>query len=219
MAEPLNFGDNNYGGYWNPTNNPENAWNSTGYLPTTIHNSQEAINADKRSYEMALQAQGYNSAEAQKERDWLTEMSNTSERRRLADLKAAGFSPLALLGSGGASTPSSSPAHSGSPSGHSSSGDGSRFLGGIVSALAGIITSGMSSAAKVAAATSMAAIKGATSSESYSRRMDPITYATYHEAGSRAALRDFARSSADDEGVMDDKAFKAMMDGIGKRKR
>ena len=51
-------------------------------------------------------------AEAQKNRDYQTEMSNTSIQRRMADLKAAGLNPLLAVESAGAgaSTPSGSQA-------------------------------------------------------------------------------------------------------------
>lgn len=60
----------------------------------------------------------YNSSEAQKTRDWLERMSNTSYQRAAADFKAAGLNPALLYGTSGASTPGASAA---SYSGYASS--------------------------------------------------------------------------------------------------
>lgn len=62
------------------------------------------------------QANAFSASEAQKQRDWETEMSNTAYQRQVADMRAAGVNPaMAMSGSSGASTPSGSSASSVSP--------------------------------------------------------------------------------------------------------
>lgn len=59
--------------------------------------------------------QEYNSAEAQKQRDFEERMSNTSYQRAIEDIKNAGLNPSMLYASGGqgASTPNAASASSG----------------------------------------------------------------------------------------------------------
>lgn len=67
----------------------------------------------ERSKALANQANEFSALEAQKARDWQTEMSNTAYQRAAADLKAAGLNPaLVLSGASGASSGSGAVAHS-----------------------------------------------------------------------------------------------------------
>ena len=201
VQTPTNLGY----GTWGSASSASNPWNYGGVLPSHMFNSSEAINADRRSYEMQLQSQQYNSAEAQKNRDWQERLSNTSIQRAAADYKAAGYSPLALLGGSGASTPSGSVAHSsGGAGGHSAtaSGNGVALLKGVLSLVAAVATQGMSSAVKAAA-------QGATSG--LTAALKPVTSST------KAHVDPVIR--ADSDGVISEKEFQDLMSSLFNKPR
>ena len=94
--------------------------------------------ADYNAQQNAL-AQQYNSAEAEKQRQWQEYMSNTSYQRAMEDMRKAGLNPILAYMQGGASTPVGS---SGSISGASmhnlsahagSVGSGSAHVGSVSS--------------------------------------------------------------------------------------
>lgn len=93
-------------------------------------NAQQAEYARDFTAEENRKARNFNSAEAQAERDWQTEMSNTSYQRAMADMKAAGLNPVLAAKFGGASSGSGASASTSSSSGAaaSSSGAGSTLV-------------------------------------------------------------------------------------------
>ena len=101
-------------------NNSQTAANFNQTSAQTANNLQTGLwtvgnalsmwsNAQARaaSQQSQASAMAYNSEEAQKNRDWQEEMSNTSYQRAVKDLEAAGLNPvLAAYNGYGASTPS-----------------------------------------------------------------------------------------------------------------
>lgn len=83
---------------------------STQYAGAIAQNTYNPLNNGKNQQDVinTLQSQAYNSAEAQKNRDWQTDLSNTAHQREVADLEAAGLNTWLSAGGDGASTPTGS---------------------------------------------------------------------------------------------------------------
>lgn len=79
---------------------------------TQAMNTAATIKTNQANRQLQYDINAFNSAEAQKQREWEEYMSNTAYQRGMADMKKAGINPLLGYAAGAASTPESNNAHS-----------------------------------------------------------------------------------------------------------
>lgn len=111
--------------YQNATSD-EDAWNIGGFFGVDSGHTQ-------RLNYLSQQAQNaYNAEQAQIQRDWEAEMSNTAYQRQAEDMRKAGLNPYLAYGQGGASTPSGASAHSSAYGASHGIGSGASIINSVV---------------------------------------------------------------------------------------
>lgn len=83
------------------------------YSANSTRQGQQDANA--LNLQIANQNSAFNASEAQKTRDWETQMSNTAYQRASSDMTAAGLNPVLMFSRGGASTPTGATGYAASP--------------------------------------------------------------------------------------------------------
>lgn len=103
----------------NKTMNPGHAWTDYQSKNDSMVDSWLRGQSGYSLTNAEIAANEFSAGEAQKQRDWEEEMSNTAYQRQVADMQKAGVNPALMYGNGssGASTPSGSSATSVSPQG------------------------------------------------------------------------------------------------------
>lgn len=105
------------------------AWDNAAYGFGEWSNKLSGAAANNQfAHDESELTRAYNSAEAEKDRQWQEYMSNTAIQRQVADLKAAGLNPASIMGDG-ASTPSGAVAHSAAAS---ASASGNTGIAGVI---------------------------------------------------------------------------------------
>lgn len=116
----------------------KNTASSLGIDPKYLDYLGQGVKSDSQ-HQLVLDelARHFNSAEAQKQRDFEERMSNTSWQRAVADMEAAGLNPALAYSQGGASTPTGSAASSGGAGKAGSSSGVGRLVGGMINSAIG----------------------------------------------------------------------------------
>lgn len=102
-----------------------------------------AQQSNRFNAEQAALTRDFNSAEAQKQRDFEERMSNTSWQRAVADMQAAGLNSALAYSQGGASVPSGASASGGSAA-SASNGSTLGLIGGIIGAVTSVAKAAIS---------------------------------------------------------------------------